>query len=179
VVSDKIALASIPMPRRFTWFAEGDTDHIRREFGKSEVTSLNGVEARSLFSLDYLKDMGKVMSRAAEVEVSLGVDHPAKFSFAIAGGKGHVEYLLAPGLRRSDPGFLDLHDLAKYPFLKESQAFVAEYADSLEDFLRTHSGRIALNHAVSRVNAALNLKTDEHPEIPDDHPTDRFGVKLR
>jgi DNA primase large subunit len=73
---------------------------------------------------------------------------------------------------------LDLHDLAKYPFLKESQAFVAEYADSLEDFLRTHSGRIALNHAVIRVNAALNLKTDEHPEIPDDHPTDRFGVKL-
>jgi DNA primase large subunit len=73
---------------------------------------------------------------------------------------------------------LDLHDFAKYPFLKESQAFVAEYADSLEDFLRTHSGRIALNHAVSRVNAALNLKTDETPEIPDDHPTDRFGVKL-
>jgi DNA primase large subunit len=73
---------------------------------------------------------------------------------------------------------LDLHDLAKYPFLKESQAFVAEYADSLEDFLRTHSGRIALNHAVSRVNAALNLKTDEKPEIPDNHPTDRFGVKL-
>jgi DNA primase large subunit len=73
---------------------------------------------------------------------------------------------------------LDLHDFAKYPFLKESQAFVAEYADSLEDFLRTHSGRIALNHAVSRVNAALNLKTDEQQEIPDDHPTDRFGVKL-
>jgi len=73
---------------------------------------------------------------------------------------------------------LDLHDFAKYPFLKESQAFVAEYADSLEDFLRTHSGRIALNHAVIRVNAALNLKTDEQPEIPDEHPKDRFGVKL-
>jgi len=73
---------------------------------------------------------------------------------------------------------LDLHDLAKYPFLKESQAFIAEYADSLEDFLQTHSGRIALNHAVSRVNTALNLKTDEIPESQGDHPTDRFGVKL-
>jgi proliferating cell nuclear antigen len=96
VVSDKIALGIDSNAQTFYMVAEGDTDHIRREFGRSEVTSLNGVEARSLFSLDYLKDMGKVMSRAAEVEVSLGVDHPAKFSFAIAGGKGHVEYLLAP-----------------------------------------------------------------------------------
>jgi proliferating cell nuclear antigen len=54
------------------------------------------VEARSLFSLDYLKDMGKVMGKAAEVEISLGVDHPVRFSFDIAGGNGHVEYLLAP-----------------------------------------------------------------------------------
>lgn len=96
VVSDKIALGIDPNAHTFYMIAEGDTDHIRREFGKSDVIALNGVEARSLFSLDYLKDMGKVMSKAQEVEVSLGVDHPARFSFAIAGGKGHVEYLLAP-----------------------------------------------------------------------------------
>jgi proliferating cell nuclear antigen len=96
VVSDKIALAIDPSKQTFSMTAEGDTDHIRREFGKSEVNFINGVEARSLFSLDYLKDMGKVMSRAAEVEVSLGMDHPAKFSFFIAMGNGHVEYLLAP-----------------------------------------------------------------------------------
>ena len=36
------------------------------------------------------------MSRADEVEIHLGVDHPVKFSFNIAGGNGHVEYLLAP-----------------------------------------------------------------------------------
>ena len=93
VVSDKIALGIDPSAQTF---AEGDTDHIRREFGKGEVNFINSVEARSLFSLDYLKDMGKVMSRAAEVEVSLGIDHPAKFSFYIAAGNGHVEYLLAP-----------------------------------------------------------------------------------
>ncbi|MDD1715590.1 MAG: DNA polymerase sliding clamp [Methanolinea sp.] len=96
VVSDKIALGIDPATQTFFMAAEGDTDHIRREFGKSEVNFLNGVEARSLFSLDYLKDMGKVMSRAAEVEVTLGIDHPAKFSFYIAGGNGFVEYLLAP-----------------------------------------------------------------------------------
>ncbi len=96
VVSDKIALGIDPASQIFYMAAEGDTDHIRREFGKSEVNFLNDVEARSLFSLDYLKDMGKVMSRAAEVEVTLGIDHPAKFSFYIAGGNGFVEYLLAP-----------------------------------------------------------------------------------
>jgi proliferating cell nuclear antigen len=96
VVSDKIALGIDPATQTFYMVAEGDTDHIRREFGKTEVNFINGVEARSLFSLDYLKDMGKVMSRTEEVEVSLGVDHPANFSFFIAGGNGHVEYLLAP-----------------------------------------------------------------------------------
>jgi len=96
VVSDKIALGIDAGKQIFFMAAEGDTDHIRREFGKDEVSFINGVEAKSLFSLDYLKDMGKVMSRADEVEIHIGVDHPVKFSFNIAGGNGHVEYLLAP-----------------------------------------------------------------------------------
>jgi len=96
VISDKIALGINPKDQTFYLVAEGDTDNIRREFSKDELVSLTPVEARSLFSLDYLKDMGKVMSRAAEVEIYLGVDHPVRFSFDIAGGNGHVEYLLAP-----------------------------------------------------------------------------------
>jgi proliferating cell nuclear antigen len=96
VISDKIAIGINPKEQTFFMDAEGDTDHIRREFGKDELKSLSPSEARSLFSLDYLKDMGKVMSRAAEVEVFLGNDHPVRFSFDIAAGNGHVEYLLAP-----------------------------------------------------------------------------------
>jgi proliferating cell nuclear antigen len=96
VISDKIALGINPKDQTFYLVAEGDTDNIRREFSKDELISLTPVEARSLFSLDYLKDMGKVMSRAAEVEIFLGVDHPVRFSFDISGGNGHVEYLLAP-----------------------------------------------------------------------------------
>jgi proliferating cell nuclear antigen len=96
VVSDKIALGIDPSSQTFYMSAEGDTDHIRLELGKDEVRSLKAVQARSLFSLDYLKDMGKVMGRAEEVEVYLGVDHPVRFSFPIAAGKGRVEYLLAP-----------------------------------------------------------------------------------
>jgi proliferating cell nuclear antigen len=96
VVSDKIALGIDPKAQKFFMVAEGDTDHIRLELGKDELVSLSNVEARSLFSLDYLKDMGKVMARAPQVEIALGIDHPVKFSFTFADGKGTVDYLLAP-----------------------------------------------------------------------------------
>lgn len=96
VISDKIAMGINPKDQTFYMVAEGDTDNIRREFSKDELKSLTPNEVRSLFSLDYLKDVGRVMSRAAEVEVYLGIDHPVRFSFEIANGNGHVEYLLAP-----------------------------------------------------------------------------------
>jgi proliferating cell nuclear antigen len=96
VISDKIALGIDPSAGIFYMEAEGDTDHIRLDLGGDDLISLDAAEARSLFSLDYLKDMGKVMSRAEKVEVHLGIDHPVKFSFAIAEGNGQVEYLLAP-----------------------------------------------------------------------------------
>lgn len=96
VVSDKIALGIDPANQIFYMMAEGDTDNIRLELHKSELSSLSLVEVRSLFSLDYLKDMGKVMGKAENVEVHLGVNHPVKFSFDIAEGKGRVDYLLAP-----------------------------------------------------------------------------------
>ena len=96
VISDKIAIGINPKDETFYMIADGDTDNIRREFSKDELKSLTPNEARSLFSLDYLKDMGKVMSRAPEVEIFIGLDHPVRFSFDIANGNGHVEYLLAP-----------------------------------------------------------------------------------
>ena len=96
VISDKIALGIDPVKGVFYMEADGDTDHIRLELGTDELISLEAAEARSLFSLDYLRDMGKVMGRADEVEVQIGIDHPVKFVFEIADGKGHVEYLLAP-----------------------------------------------------------------------------------
>jgi proliferating cell nuclear antigen len=96
VISDKIALGVDPDAMTFYMEAEGDTDHIKLALGEDELVALNPVAARSLFSLDYLKDMGKVMAKADEVEVHLGIDHPVKFVFDIADGNGRVEYLLAP-----------------------------------------------------------------------------------
>jgi proliferating cell nuclear antigen len=96
VISDKIALGIDPDAMTFYMEAEGDTDHIKLALGEDELVALSPVRARSLFSLDYLKDMGRVMARAEKVEVYLGIDHPVRFAFDIADGNGHVEYLLAP-----------------------------------------------------------------------------------
>ncbi|WOF16247.1 DNA polymerase sliding clamp [Methanoplanus sp. FWC-SCC4] len=96
LVSDKIAFGINPEKGTFYMEADGDTDHINLELGTDELISLVPAEARSMFSLDYLKDMGKVMSKADEVEIQIGIDHPVKFVFNIADGNGHVEYLLAP-----------------------------------------------------------------------------------
>lgn len=96
VISDKIALGIDPKADLFFMAAEGDTDHIKLELTRDQLIALDAAEARSLFSLDYLKDMGKVMGRAERITIALGVDHPVKFSFDLAEGKGHVEYLLAP-----------------------------------------------------------------------------------
>ena len=96
VVSDKTALGIDPEARVFYMEAEGDTDNIRLELGPDKVQSLTETNARSLFSLDYLKDMSKTMGRAERIEIGIGIDHPVRFTFEIAGGAGRVVYLLAP-----------------------------------------------------------------------------------
>ena len=96
VISDKIALGIDPDAMTFYMEAEGDTDHIKLALGEDELVALSPVRAHSLFSIAYLKDMGRVMARADEVEVYLGIDHPVRFVFEIADGNGRVEYLLAP-----------------------------------------------------------------------------------
>ncbi|MDO5845934.1 MAG: DNA polymerase sliding clamp [Methanocorpusculum sp.] len=96
MVSDKISLAVSAETKIFTMNAEGDSDRIKRELAGDDVHYITCADARSLFSLDYLKDMGKAISRAEKVQIRLGNDHPVQFSFDYAGGKGKIGYLLAP-----------------------------------------------------------------------------------
>jgi len=96
LVSDKIAFGINPEIPAFFMEADGDTDHINLELEKDQLESITPAEAKSLFSLDYLRDMGKVMSRSDSVEIDIGIDHPVKFGFGIAKGNGKVEFLLAP-----------------------------------------------------------------------------------
>jgi len=96
MVSDKISLSVSAESRVFTMNAEGESDRITRELSGDDVHYEAIADAKSLFSLDYLKDMGKAISHAEKVQIRLGNDHPVQFMFNYADGKGKIGYLLAP-----------------------------------------------------------------------------------
>jgi proliferating cell nuclear antigen len=127
VVSDKIALGIDPKGQKFYMVAEGDTDHIRLELGKDQLISLTPVEARSLFSLDYLKDLGKVMGRAAEVQVSLGIDHPeVDYGIYLDGDIILGYYILRWDVHGYGSQVYFYHPVYKWNYHEEARAFCTD-----------------------------------------------------
>ena len=76
--------------------AEGDTDRVLVEITKDQLIDIQPAEAKSLFSLDYLSDMSKIIGKVNEVTIDLGKDYPLKIRLKIAEGHGEVNYMLAP-----------------------------------------------------------------------------------
>ncbi|MFT4885168.1 MAG: proliferating cell nuclear antigen [Natronomonas sp.] len=99
MVSDHIALGVDPDAEEFYVDAEGDTDDVHLELGRDDLIDLTAGEARSLFSLDYLKDMNKAIPKDAEVTMELGQEFPVKMHFDFAEGDGHVTFMLAPRIQ--------------------------------------------------------------------------------
>ena len=95
MVSDHIALGVDPDAESFYVEAEGDTDDVHLTLDREELIDLVEGEARSLFSLDYLKAINK----DAEVKVELGQEFPVKLHFDIAEAQGQVTYMLAPRIQ--------------------------------------------------------------------------------
>lgn len=97
-VSDYLALAV--EEEAFIMEAKGDTDRVRLEIPKADLIELKWAgkpsKIRSLYSLDYLSDMTKTIGKVPEISLELGSDFPVRIRFEVAGGKGSVEYLLAP-----------------------------------------------------------------------------------
>ncbi|MFW5955871.1 MAG: DNA polymerase sliding clamp [Halorhabdus sp.] len=96
MVSDHIALGVDETAELFYVDAEGDTDDVHFELARENLIDLQAGPARSLFSLDYLKDMNKAIPKDAEVRMELGEEFPVKLHFDIAEGMGSVTYMLAP-----------------------------------------------------------------------------------
>ena len=71
---------------------------------------------------------------------------------------------------------LELKDFAKYPFLKESQLFMGRDADSIDQFLHSNAGKIALKHAMERVR--ISLRASDRYDGSQDLPADSLGVKI-
>lgn len=73
---------------------------------------------------------------------------------------------------------LETRDFAKYPFLKESQQFMLQNHESVDRFLQSSAGKVAIRYAVERVQRALSHagQTIEIERIP--LPSDSLGVRL-
>src|ERR1051325_10028004 len=81
----------------FELLAEGDTDQVHLKLDRSMIAELKVTEkVKSLFSLDYFANMVKAAKGSPGIHINLGNDYPVKIEFDLAGGNGHVTYLLAP-----------------------------------------------------------------------------------
>jgi proliferating cell nuclear antigen len=76
--------------------AKGDVDKIQFHMSEAELIEFNGGEARSMFSVDYLKEFNKVGGSGDLLTIHLGTNYPVRLIFELAGGKVRVEYILAP-----------------------------------------------------------------------------------
>ncbi|MEM4156150.1 MAG: DNA polymerase sliding clamp, partial [Archaeoglobaceae archaeon] len=93
-VSEHIILKSDK--NSFTIEAKGDVEKMVFTMAPGELAEFNGGEARSMFSLDYLKEFCKVASAGDMLTIYLGTNYPGRFSFELVGGKVRVEFILAP-----------------------------------------------------------------------------------
>ena len=99
MVSDHIALGVDEEAEAFYVSAEGDTDDVHLQLDRDDLIDLTVGPARSLFSLEYLKDMNKAIPADAEVMIDVGEEFPVKIGFEIAEGQGDVTYMLAPRIQ--------------------------------------------------------------------------------
>jgi DNA primase large subunit len=73
---------------------------------------------------------------------------------------------------------LDLRDLAKYPFLKEAQSYISVQTASLDTFLESPSGRLAVKEALETITNSLRFSARQPPsEIPK-IPSEASAVRI-
>ena len=76
--------------------AEGDVDRIEFHMSEAELIEFNKTVARSMFSVEYLKEFVKVAGSGDLLTIYLGTNYPVRLVFDVCDGKAKVEYILAP-----------------------------------------------------------------------------------
>ncbi len=76
--------------------AEGDVDKIEFHMSESELIEFNKASARSMFSVEYLKEFVKIAGSGDILTIYLGTNYPVRLIFDVCDGKAKVEYILAP-----------------------------------------------------------------------------------
>jgi|Deesub1362A_J573_1020465.scaffolds.fasta_scaffold00348_24 proliferating cell nuclear antigen len=79
----------------FSIEAEGDVDKITFSLDGSELKDFNRAKAKSMFSIEYMKEVAKVAQNGNELTVKLGTNYPVWLIFDID-EKATVEYIVAP-----------------------------------------------------------------------------------
>jgi len=92
-VDDKLVFRS--QRDKFCIEADGDIDKITFTLNEAELKEFNRAEAKSVFSVDYMKDIVKGASAGDTLTIRLGNDYPGRFLFEID-GNASIEYIIAP-----------------------------------------------------------------------------------
>lgn len=98
VVADKVRLTADK--NGITLDAEGDSDHLDKPLAMLDGSKAPDQKISSLFSLDYLRDIGKAMKDAGNVTILMGKDHPIRFDFEVEGAE--AAFLVAPRIEQED-----------------------------------------------------------------------------
>ena len=79
--------------------AKGDTDDADYKIKEDDMISHTPGKGKSLFSLDYLKDINKAIPKNAEVTIELGEEFPTKLHFTPVEADIKVTYMIAPRIK--------------------------------------------------------------------------------
>lgn len=101
MVSDHLRLAVDEDRKTFSLEADGDTDDVAVELGQEEVTALAPGPADSLYSLDYLTAITRVMPSDATVTLELGEEFLAGIQFDVPETDQPVSYRIAPRIQHA------------------------------------------------------------------------------
>lgn len=84
-----------------SFHADGDTDDVDFDLSGLEAVEQidNDGKGNSLFSLDYLKDISRMVPNSETVTAEFGDEMPLKFFFNVADSHAKVETLLAPRIQ--------------------------------------------------------------------------------
>lgn len=94
VISDKVWLITDKTGLCLT--ADGDTDHLEKIIETTGTCEVPEKAVRSLFSLDYMREITRPMKETAAVTVLLSENHPVRLEFELDGIEAW--YMIAPRL---------------------------------------------------------------------------------
>lgn len=97
-LSDHLTLSIDADDEAFVVEATGDTDSFTLTRSADDLSTFEPTDAESMFSVDYLRTVGRAIRSGTALDVRLGVEQPMYVSFSVADGDGSVRYAVAPRL---------------------------------------------------------------------------------